>query len=95
MRLAFVAELARETLPFLAECAFERRQAGHKFGVGIIEDGLLRHWSLVFAFAVLAAIPWLSGLHWIRWRFSLQTLLIAMTMAAIGLGLIVYVLRVK
>jgi hypothetical protein len=38
----------------------------------------------VLATATLAALPWL------RWRFSLRTLLIAMTLVAVVLGLIVW-----
>jgi hypothetical protein len=41
-------------------------------------------WFLVIAFGTLAGLPWL-GL-----RFSLRTLLIAMTLVAVGLGLIVW-----
>lgn len=43
-------------------------------------------WPLVFA-ALLAAGPWISLVP----RFSLRTLLIAITLVAVGLGLIVYV----
>jgi hypothetical protein len=43
-------------------------------------------WSLILASAVLAAIPWIR-------RFSLRTLLIAMTLIAVVLGLIVYAAR--
>jgi hypothetical protein len=42
------------------------------------------YWFLVLVFA---ALPWL------RWRFSLRTLLIATTLIAAGLGLAVYVTR--
>jgi hypothetical protein len=42
------------------------------------------HWFAVTLFATLAAVPW------IRWRFSLCTLLIAVTLVAVGMGLIVY-----
>ena len=44
-------------------------------------------WFLVLIFCGLGATPWLP------WRFSLRTLLIATTAAAIGLGLVVYVLK--
>ena len=44
-------------------------------------------WATLLVAATLAAVPW------IRWRFSLRTLLIAMTAAAIGLGWIVYAMR--
>jgi hypothetical protein len=44
-------------------------------------------WFLILVFAMLAAAPW------IRWRFSLRTVLIATTLVAVALGLIVYVVR--
>ena len=47
----------------------------------------LPHWLLALLCATSAAFPW------IRWRFSLRTLLIAMTLVAVGLGLAVYALR--
>ena len=42
------------------------------------------HWFAVLAVTSLAVGPW------IRWRFSLRTLLIATTLIAVVLGLIVY-----
>jgi hypothetical protein len=48
---------------------------------------LLPYCLPVLLFATLAAAPWL------RWRFSLRTLLVGMTLVAVGLGLIVYVSR--
>ncbi len=42
------------------------------------------YWSLVSLSAIFAAIPWL------RWRFSLRTLLIATTLIAVGLGAVNY-----
>jgi hypothetical protein len=44
----------------------------------------LPHWFFVGLCAGLAAIPWL------RWRFSLRTLLIATTLLAVVLGLAVW-----
>jgi hypothetical protein len=43
------------------------------------------HWFPVVFFGGLATIPWL---HWSK-RFSLRTLLIAMTLVAVALGIIV------
>jgi hypothetical protein len=43
------------------------------------------HWALVSLFAIFAAAPWI---HWSK-RFSLPTLLIAMTLVAVGLGMVV------
>jgi hypothetical protein len=48
---------------------------------------VLPHWFLITAFTAIAAAPWL------RWRFSLRTLLIVTTLVAVGLGLIVYAVR--
>ena len=47
------------------------------------------HWFLVLITGLIAVVPWF------RWskRFSLRTLLIGMTVAAIGLGWIVYASR--
>ena len=44
---------------------------------------IIRHWFLVTATTALAALPWM------RWRFSLRTLLIATTLVAVGLGIVV------
>jgi hypothetical protein len=46
---------------------------------------IMPHWCPVLVSATLAVAPWLK---WSR-RFSLRTLLIAATLAAVGLGLIV------
>jgi hypothetical protein len=43
----------------------------------------LPHWLLVLFTATLAFAPW------IKWRFSLRTLLIATTLVAVGLGAII------
>jgi hypothetical protein len=48
---------------------------------------LLPYWAVVFSTVACAGLPWL------RWRFTLRTLLIATTLVAVGLGLIVAVLR--
>ncbi len=45
------------------------------------------HWCLAFMLASLAVVPW------IRYRFSLRTLLIATTLVAVVLGLIVWQAR--
>jgi hypothetical protein len=55
-------------------------------GFGAARDGdlsfvIVPYWFLV---AVLASAPWF------RWRFSLRTLLVGMTLVAIGLGMVVY-----
>jgi hypothetical protein len=44
----------------------------------------LPHWLLILAFVLFSAAPWLP------WRFSLRTLLIATTLVAVVLGLVVY-----
>lgn len=43
-----------------------------------------RHWFPVMIFATAAALPWLP------WRFSLRTLLIATTLLALVVGLVVW-----
>jgi hypothetical protein len=50
---------------------------------------IIPFWFPTILFGALAALPWS------RWpaRFSLRTLLIAMTVAAVGLGWMVYALR--
>ncbi len=45
------------------------------------------HWFHALAAALIAPVPW------IKWRFSLRTLLIATTLAALVLGAIVYAVR--
>jgi hypothetical protein len=45
------------------------------------------HWVLITAFMAVAAAPW------IRWRFSLRTLLIAITLLALTLGTIIATTR--
>jgi hypothetical protein len=47
----------------------------------------ISHWLLIPLVAALAAATWL------RWRFSLRSLLIATTLVAVGLGLIVWMTR--
>ena len=45
------------------------------------------HRFLVLIFAILAAVPW------VRWKFSLRTLLVATTIIAVVLGLVVWMSR--
>jgi hypothetical protein len=74
-------------------------QTGAKFtpvvsllGIGIVRypsgGGSLNlpHWSLLVLFSVFAAVPWIP---WWSRRFSLRTLLIATTLVAVVLGIIV------
>jgi hypothetical protein len=66
-------------------------QIGYKTALGFVQyaksPGAFRirvpYWPLVSLSVVFAAIPWL------RWRYSLRTLLIATTLVAIVLGLVV------
>jgi hypothetical protein len=48
------------------------------------------HWSLFLLSTILAASPWIRQSPW---RFSLRTLLIATTLVAVVLGLIVWATR--
>ena len=61
--------------------AFEWRTSGN-FTVVRVPS-----WFLVFSLSGLGILPWL------RWKYSLRTLLIAITLVAVGLGLVVYVIR--
>jgi hypothetical protein len=57
--------------------------------VDLRTQGLLKfsYWFSASTVAATGVAPW------IRWRFSLRTLLIAMTLVAVGLGLAVYAAR--
>jgi hypothetical protein len=48
------------------------------------------HWIPMLCTAVSSVLPWIRQL---KWRFSLRTLLIATTLVAVVLGLIVYAAR--
>jgi hypothetical protein len=62
----------------------------------VIRGFVDRNWSLggqiPFWFAVLVSGA-LGSAPWLRWRFSLRTLLIGMTLVAVGLGIIVLAVR--
>jgi hypothetical protein len=45
------------------------------------------YWSTVAVMCLISAVPWLP------WRFSLRTLLIAITLVALVLGIIVWLVR--
>jgi hypothetical protein len=45
--------------------------------------------------ALIASIAIFAMLFWLRWRFSLRTLLIATTLVAVGLGAIAYMARAR
>ena len=57
-----------------------------------VKDGRvwIPHWFPAWLLAMFATLPWMRQLSW---RFSLRTLLIAMTLVAAGLGLIVALSR--
>jgi hypothetical protein len=59
-----------------------RKYFEYQFGYVIVPD-----WFLIFAFAGLGILAWFP------WRFSLRTLLVAMTLVAVVLGVIVYAMR--
>jgi hypothetical protein len=57
-------------------------------GFAIVKPSLVvPYYFLVFVTGVVVAAPWLP------WRFSLRTLLIVTTLAAVGLGVVVYFAR--
>ena len=49
-------------------------------------------WLLLLLSATIAFIPWIRGIPWPK-RFSLRTLLIATTLLAVVLGVVVYAVR--
>jgi hypothetical protein len=70
---------------------FPRRDA---FGFALVVDSnnlgiTIPYWLTVFSTSVIAWLPWA---HWSR-RFSLRTLLMAMTLSAMVLGMAVYGIR--
>jgi hypothetical protein len=69
------------------------RAQGRRKRPGFLIDShaiLAPYWFWLLMPAIVAAIPWLP---WWSSRFSLRTLLIAMTLVAVGLGLIVWLAR--
>jgi hypothetical protein len=59
-------------------------------GVGHHSDGWYNAVSIPYAL-LLPAMAGVAASPWIRWRFSLRTLLIGMTLAAVVLGTVVWV----
>ena len=49
-------------------------------------DVTVPHWFLILVIALLATLTWMP---WLPWRFSLRTLLIATTLVAVALGIVV------
>jgi hypothetical protein len=50
----------------------------------------VQHWLVILVMGVVAVVPWIRQL---RLRFSLRTMLIATTLVAVVLGLIVWAVR--
>jgi hypothetical protein len=75
-----------DTEPFVLEPFSSRTgfHLEHDYGRTVIQ---LPYWFLTLLFAATAGLPW------IRWRFTLRTLLIATTLVAVLLGLIAYSAR--
>jgi hypothetical protein len=48
------------------------------------------HYIGIRIYALLTAISALGTAPWLRWRFTVRTLVIAMTLVALALGLIVF-----
>jgi hypothetical protein len=59
----------------------------------IVEGSIERFYILVPYWFALLSVAGLSMLPWIRWRFSLRTLLVATTLVAVVLGLVVWAIR--
>ena len=60
---------------------------GGRLQNSIVDQVFMPYWILVLSSVVIASVPWL------RWRFSLRTLLIATTLVAVVLGLAVWLSR--
>jgi hypothetical protein len=72
--------LRREVLPNWSVLGFRSFNSPNGRGTSLT----IPHWFPVVILAALAAAPWL------RWTFSLRTLLIATTLIAVVLGLVVW-----
>ena len=57
------------------------------------DQWLLRDWALLCLFVFVAITPWIRIKERTGWSFSLRTLLIATTLVAVALGLIVWAAR--
>ncbi|MFL6546619.1 MAG: hypothetical protein ACJ8LM_15765 [Candidatus Udaeobacter sp.] len=84
------AALGRYYLSVLAGDAADWRKAG-KAGFAYCRDGTVTelvapHWLLAGCAGLLSATPWL------RWRFTLRTLLVATTLVAVVLGLMMWLI---
>jgi hypothetical protein len=64
-----------------ADDAFDSWQVGTMQPKGVI--AVVPWWFVVLILVALAAAPW------IKWRFSLRTLLVATTLVAVGLGVVI------
>jgi len=79
-----------ETSGLVDEWQQARLALGFGWGRDVISETIyIPQWFTLLISALFAVVPWIK---WSR-RFSLRTLLIAMTLVAVGLGAIVYVLR--
>jgi hypothetical protein len=81
--------IGRETMPIYRKSDLLRltTNAGvyvQRSSTGTIESVSISYWLLVLVDIVFAAAPW------IRWRFTLRTLLIVTTLVAVALGMIVW-----
>ncbi len=66
--------------------SFSHLTTNARFGIGHYSYGYsVSYWLFTALVVLVAALPWL------RWRFSLRTLLVATTLVAVVLGLVVYV----
>ena len=88
----FVEEIDDETRATLERMHSQNDTLGfafhhHAFPAADVRAVTLPYWFLVLLTATLAPLPWLP------WKFSLCTLLIATTLVAVVLGLVVAVLR--
>jgi hypothetical protein len=62
---------------------------GGRLTNSVVDQIFIPYWILVLSSAVIASVPWL------RWRFSLRTLLIVTTLVAIVLGILVCIYAMR
>ena len=80
-------EYSFSTMAVIGESNADWELKAYNFPQGWAYSITTRHWLPAFAAAIFAIVPWMT------WRFSLRTLLIATTLVAVVLCLIVYATR--
>ena len=80
-------------VPYRPEWAGQRNRHGFRYSV--YSDGSWHVWAPLWAVGALlaGAIAPFAAAPWLRWQFSLRTLLVATTLIAVGMGMVIYVAR--